>query len=54
MTRKMAAKGYLVGLSSGAVTHVALNYASQMLAKDLGVLIFADSGRSYLNKVFHG
>jgi len=52
MTKKLAAQGYLVGLSSGAVAHIALNYAEKMSAADLGVLIFADSGRSYLTKVF--
>jgi cystathionine beta-synthase len=53
MTRKMATEwGLLVGLSSGAVMHVALNYAKKMKPTDVGVVMFGDSGRAYLSKVF--
>ncbi|MGD9153302.1 MAG: cysteine synthase family protein [Gammaproteobacteria bacterium] len=52
MTKKLARQGYLVGLSSGAVMHVALNYAKHLTAQDVAVVVFADSGRSYLSKVF--
>ena len=53
MTRKMATEwGLLVGLSSGAVMHVALNYAKNMKPTDVGVVMFGDSGRAYLSKVF--
>lgn len=53
MTKNLARQGYLVGLSSGAVMHVALNYAKYLTAQDVVVVIFADSGRSYLSKVFN-
>ncbi|EKE00801.1 MAG: hypothetical protein ACD_21C00271G0001 [uncultured bacterium] len=53
MTRSMAKKGYLVGLSSGAVMHVALEYAEKLTESDIMVVIFADSGRAYLSKVFN-
>lgn len=53
MTRKLAKKGYLVGLSSGAVTHVALEYAKKLSESDVILVIFADSGRAYLSKVFN-
>lgn len=52
MTRVLAKKGYLVGLSSGAVMHVALEYAKKLQATDTILVIFADSGRAYLSKVF--
>ena len=53
MTRKMATEwGLLVGLSSGAVMHVALNYAKKMKPTDVGVVMFGDSGRAYFSKVF--
>jgi cystathionine beta-synthase len=53
MTRRMAQHyGLLVGISSGAVMHVALNYAKKLNERDVVVMIFADSGRSYLSKVF--
>ena len=51
-TRNVAKMGYLVGLSSGAVMHVALERAKQLAATDTVVVIFADSGRAYLSKVF--
>lgn len=50
-TREFAKKyGLLIGLSSGAVMHVALNYAKNLTKKDVMVVIFADSGRAYLSK----
>jgi cystathionine beta-synthase len=53
MTKNLAEKyGLLVGISSGAVMHVALEYAKTLSADDVVVLIFADSGRNYLSKVF--
>ena len=53
MTKNLATKGCLVGLSSGAVMHVALEYAKTMSKEDTMVVIFADSGRAYLSKVFN-
>lgn len=53
MTRLLATKGYLVGLSSGAVMHVALEYAKKLGNLDTICVIFADSGRAYLSKVFN-
>lgn len=53
MTRQLAKKGYLAGLSSGAVMHVVLESAKHMSKSDIGVVIFADSGRAYLSKVFN-
>ncbi len=53
MTRRLATEhGLLVGISSGAVMHVALEYAKKLKQSDLMVVIFADSGRNYLSKVF--
>jgi len=52
VTKNIAKMGYLVGLSSGAVMHVALERAKQLTAADTVVVIFADSGRAYLSKVF--
>lgn len=53
MTRKAATDyGLLVGISSGAVLHVALEYAKGLDDNDVVVVILADSGRSYLKKVF--
>lgn len=53
MTRKMAREyGFLAGLSSGAVLHAALIYAQKMKESDIAVLMFGDSGRAYLSKVF--
>ena len=52
-TRRLARdKGLLVGLSSGAVVHVALEYAKALSSTDVVVCIFADSGRNYLSKLF--
>ncbi|HBS48510.1 TPA: cystathionine beta-synthase [Candidatus Dependentiae bacterium] len=53
MTRKLAAKGFLVGLSCGAVMHIALDYCKKLSDKDIAVVLFADSGRAYLSKVFN-
>lgn len=53
MTRNIAKKGYLVGLSSGAVLHVALERAKKLKSTDTLLVIFADSGRAYLSKVFN-
>lgn len=53
MTRALAyEKGILVGISSGAVMHVALEYCKKLKESDVVVVIFADSGRNYLSKVF--
>lgn len=53
MTKRLAMEhGYLVGLSSGAVMHVALEQAKTMTEDDVMVVIFGDSGRNYLSKVF--
>jgi cystathionine beta-synthase len=53
MTRTLATHhGLLVGISSGAVMHVALEYAKKLDEKAVVVVIFADSGRNYLSKVF--
>lgn len=53
MTRKLAQQGFLVGLSSGAVMHVLLDYVKTLTENDTVVTIFADSGRAYLSKVFN-
>ncbi|MCK4650569.1 cysteine synthase family protein [Candidatus Babeliales bacterium] len=52
MTKKLAGKGLLVGISSGAVVHVALQYCKKLKESDVVVIIFGDSGRAYLSKVF--
>ncbi|MBD3273180.1 pyridoxal-phosphate dependent enzyme [Candidatus Dependentiae bacterium] len=51
-TRFLASKGILVGISSGAVMHAALNYCKNLKETATVVLTFGDSGRAYLNKVF--
>ena len=54
MTRQMAKQnGLLIGLSSGAVLHVTLKYTEKLNHDDIVVIILADSGRSYLSKVFN-
>ncbi len=53
MTKDLANRGYLVGLSSGAVMHTVLEHAENLSKDDVVVAIFADSGRAYLSKVFH-
>jgi cystathionine beta-synthase len=52
MTKTLAKKGILVGISSGAVVHVALDYCKKLSEKDIVVITFGDSGRAYLSKVF--
>mgnify|MGYP001007761519 FL=1 len=53
MTRRLATEfGYLVGISSGAVMHVALEYCKDLSENDVVVVILADSGKNYLSKVF--
>lgn len=52
MTKTLAKKGYLVGLSSGAVMHATLEYCKKLSENDVVLVIFADSGRAYLSKVF--
>lgn len=53
MTRVMAKDyGIMGGISSGAVMHVALEYCKNLKPTDVVVLMFADSGRAYLSKVF--
>lgn len=53
MTRRLATEfGYLVGISSGAVMHVALDYCKDLSEDDVVVVILADSGKNYLSKVF--
>lgn len=54
MTRELAKKGYLVGLSSGSVMHGVMAYAGNFKEGDIAVVVFADSGRAYLSKVFGG
>jgi len=54
MLKVVAAKGFLVGPSSGAVVHAAYQYAKEHLSeRDRVVLIFGDSGRAYLSKGFY-
>lgn len=46
--------GFLVGPASGAVAFVTQVYAQQHMKEgDLGVMIFGDSGRSYLTKGYY-
>jgi len=45
--------GFLVGPSSGAVGYAAYTYASKLKPTDVAVIIFGDSGRSYLSKGFY-
>lgn len=53
MTKKLAMNhGFLVGISTGAVMHVALEYCKKLKETDVVVILFADSGRNYLSKVF--
>jgi cystathionine beta-synthase len=52
-TRRIAKNyGLLCGISSGAVMHVAENYAQKLFPTDVASVILADSGRAYLSKVF--
>jgi len=50
MTRKLAHKGFLAGVSSGAVAAGAEKIEHEFTKDDLVVMIFGDSGRSYLTK----
>lgn len=53
MTKRLAQKhGLLVGLSSGAVMSVAVDYVKNLSASCVALVILADSGRAYLSKVF--
>ncbi|NDD54570.1 cysteine synthase family protein [bacterium] len=53
MTKRLAMEhGLLVGISTGAVMHVALEEAKKLSEDDVMVVIFGDSGRNYLSKVF--
>lgn len=53
MTRRAAKDfGLLVGISGGAVMAIALEYAKKLKESDVLVVILADSGKSYLSKVF--
>ncbi len=52
MTRTLASQGFLVGLSSGAIMKIALEYCKNLKQTDTVVVIFGDSGRAYLSKVF--
>jgi cystathionine beta-synthase len=52
-TKRMANEhGLLVGISSGAVMYVALEYCKNLKERDVVVVILADSGKNYLSKVF--
>jgi len=48
----LASNGFLAGLSSGAVACAVHKYRQQLNKNDYVVIIFGDSGRSYLTKVF--
>ncbi|KKP24777.1 MAG: Cystathionine beta-synthase [candidate division TM6 bacterium GW2011_GWF2_28_16] len=50
--RYLALKGFLVGISSGAVMHAAIEYCKKLDKNDVVVLTFGDSGRAYLQKLF--
>lgn len=52
MTKILAKKGLLVGLSSGGVISVALKYCQNLTEDDVVVVTIGDSGRAYLSKVF--
>jgi cystathionine beta-synthase len=52
-TKHAAQFGLLIGISSGAVLHIAQKHAPNLKQNDVMVIIFADSGRSYLSKVFN-
>ncbi len=53
MTKRLAMEhGLLVGISSGAVMHVALEAAKELTEDDVMVVIFGDSGRNYMSKIF--
>ena len=50
--RMMAKMGYLVGISSGAVMAAAMKVLPTLPDNAQVVLIFADSGRAYLSKLY--
>jgi cystathionine beta-synthase len=52
-TRKLAkTQGLLMGISSGAVMHITERVAPTLKTDDMLVILLADSGRAYLEKVF--
>lgn len=52
-TRRLAKEqGILAGGSSGAVLHALFEYANKLEKEDFVVALLADSGRSYLSKIF--
>lgn len=51
-TRFLAEHGFLVGISSGAVMYAAFSYCKNLKETDVVVVVFGDSGRAYLSKVF--
>jgi cystathionine beta-synthase len=51
MTKHLAGRGHLVGLSSGAVVSAAEGYIKGLGDSAVVVLLFADSGRAYLSKM---
>lgn len=54
MTKKLAREyGILVGPSSGAVAHGAFEYAKNLTAHDVIVMVFGDAGQAYLSKGFY-
>lgn len=53
MVKELAKKGYLVGISSGAAMHAVAEYSHKFTKDDVVVVLFADSGRAYLSKVFN-
>ncbi len=55
MTRKMAREyGLLIGLSSGAVMKILFDLLPSLSPSDHVVVLLADSGRSYLQKLGYG
>lgn len=52
-TRRAAKQyGLMVGISGGAVLHIAEQFAKTLTADNVLVTIMADSGRAYLSKIF--
>ncbi len=51
-TKRLIKNGHLVGLSSGAVMYILNKYLPSFTKDDVVVVIFADSGKSYLSKLF--
>jgi cystathionine beta-synthase len=53
-TKELAKKyGLMVGISSGAVMHILFKKLKTFKPTDVVVVVFADSGRAYLGKVFN-